>query len=160
MKLEAEGFVTISRRSIVVNKLSEKDVREIFSIRKRLEKLAVEWLIPNISSSHLASFDQLLQDMDQQIDNHVEWRKLNKTFHLKLYSYSDSQPLLELLSQLWGRVEVYMNMYTSKHYLSIAQEEHCKILEYIKNNNESRLLDLLEQHIDATCDAIIQEMPK
>jgi len=159
-KLNAEGFVQFNRRSIIVNKLSPTQVIEIFSIRKNLEKLAMEWSFPHIKEHHLPALEQIVQKMDQQITNPIEWRKLNKQFHFMLYSYSNSKLLHDMLYQLWERVEPYMNNYYSSYYLAIAQEEHDKMIDYIRTNKLDSLLALICDHIQVTCDAIVSELSR
>ncbi|WP_422392311.1 FCD domain-containing protein [Niallia oryzisoli] len=61
---------------------------------------------------------------------------LNKQFHTKIYSYSHSKPMLEILKTVWGRVEPYMNIYsTSSFYLSLSQKEHHQMIDYTAKKN-------------------------
>ncbi len=159
-KLESEGFVQFDRRSIIVNQLSTKELIEIFAIRKLLEKQAIEWATPNIRPSDLVLLENIIKEMDENIHSPFEWRRLNKTFHFELYSHAHSKPLSELLHQLWGRVESYMNIYSSSEHLSSAQAEHYKMLELIKEEQLDDLTSLILEHIQITCDAIIEEMAK
>ncbi len=158
-KLEFGGFVTFGRRSILVNPLSTKNLIEIFEIRKNLEKMALEWAYPNITQGTLSELEEILKVMDTKIALPLEWNQLNKNFHFKLYSCSGTEMLMDLLDQLWGRVGVYMNIYSiSRQDLISSQKEHYQLLEYIANKEFEKILELSMNHIEITRDAILAKM--
>jgi len=158
-KLEFGGFVTFGRRSILVNPLSTKNLIEIFEIRKNLEKMALEWAYPNITQRTLSELEDILKVMDTKIALPLEWNQLNKNFHFKLYSCSGTEMLMDLLDQLWGRVGVYMNIYSiSRQDLISSQKEHYQLLKYIANKEFEKILELSMNHIEITRDAILAKM--
>ena len=159
-RLQSEGFITAERRSTVVKRLSTKELIEIFMIRKTLEKMAIEWAFSNIGKKELIALENLVKEMDQKA-NPLEWNDLNKQFHFKLYSYSYSAPLLELLEKTWGRVEPYMNIYaSSSHHLEESQQEHYKMIELLAKRNLDGLIQLTMEHIQKTCDVILNEFKR
>ncbi len=159
-RLQSEGFITAERRSTVVKRLSTKELIEIFMIRKTLEKMAIEWAFSNIGKKELIALENLVKEMDQKA-NPLEWNDLNKQFHFKLYSYSYSAPLLELLEKTWGRVEPYMNIYaSSSHHLEVSQQEHYKMIELLAKRNLDGLIQLTMEHIQKTCDVILNEFKR
>jgi DNA-binding GntR family transcriptional regulator len=159
-KLQSEGFVRFERRSIFVSQLSAKELVEIFQIRINLEKLAMEWSYPNIGEKEIEELTKLVKEMDEHIHSPVEWSGLNKQFHTKIYSYSTSKPMVEMLHAVWGRVDPYMNIYsTSSYYLSLSQKEHYQMIDYMKNKEIDSLLELTTHHIQKTCDAVLEKLP-
>jgi DNA-binding GntR family transcriptional regulator len=159
-KLQSEGFVHFERRSIYVSKLSAKDLVEIFQIRINLERMAMEWSYPNIGEKEIDELTKMVKDMDLHIHAPIEWNVLNKQFHTKIYSYSRSKPMLEMLNAIWGRVDPYMNIYsTSSYYLSLSQKEHFQMVELMKNKEIDSLLALTTHHIQKTCDAVLEKLP-
>ncbi len=160
-KLEVEGFVRYERRSVVVNKLSTNEVREIFEIRKRIEGLAIEWAVPNLFDKDIAILKSILQEIDLNLNDEFEWERLNKKFHLTLYSYSKSKSLNKVLIQLWGNVEPYMHIYSSNnadYSVSNAQKDHYLMLSYIENNQIDKLIALTMKHLSNTCIDIIKQI--
>jgi DNA-binding GntR family transcriptional regulator len=159
-KLQSEGFVHFERRSIYVSRLSAKEVVEIFRIRINLERLAMEWSFPNIGEKEIEELTTMVKEMDLHIHSPIEWNRLNKQFHTKIYSYSTSKPMVEMLNAIWGRVDPYMNIYsTSTHYLSLSQKEHFQMIDYMKNKEIDLLLALTSHHIQKTCDAVLEKLP-
>ncbi|WP_338448578.1 GntR family transcriptional regulator [Niallia oryzisoli] len=159
-KLQSEGFVHFERRSIYVSQLSAKELIEIFKIRINLEKMAMEWSYPNIGEKEIDELSKMVKEMDHKIHSPIEWNVLNKQFHTKIYSYSDSKPMLEILNTVWGRVEPYMNIYsTSAYYLSLSQKEHNQMIDYMARKELDLLLSLTIDHIQKTCDAILEKLP-
>ncbi|MGM0901629.1 MAG: GntR family transcriptional regulator [Bacillota bacterium] len=159
-KLQSEGFVHFERRSIYVSKLSAKDLIEIFQIRINLEKMAMEWSYPNIGEKEIDELTKMVKEMDLHIHAPIEWNVLNKQFHTKIYSYSHSKPMLEMLNAVWGRVDPYMNIYsTSSYYLSLSQKEHYQMIDLMKNKEIDSLLALTTHHIQKTCDAVLEKLP-
>lgn len=156
-KLQSQGFVHFERRSIYVNQLTKKELIEVFMIRKNLEKMAVEWSCAHIGKRELEELNRLVEQMDETLDDPIQWNQLNKQFHLQLYSYSQSAPLLELLNTMWGRVEPYMNIYSSLHHLSLSQDEHRQLLHFIAEQQVEKAMELTMHHIQKTCDAILEE---
>jgi len=158
-KLQSEGFVRFERRSIYVNQLSKKDLVEIFMIRKNFEKMAMEWSYPNIGEKEIEELHKIVIKMDQKLHSPYEWNALNKQFHLQIYTFSDSKPLLETLNTLWGRVEPYMNIYsTSSYYLTLSQKEHIQMLEFMAKKDIDPLIELTMDHIQNTCDAVLEKL--
>jgi DNA-binding GntR family transcriptional regulator len=159
-KLQSEGFVHFERRSIYVSQLSAKDLVEIFQIRIHLETLALEWSYPKIGEREMDELMKMVKEMDLHIHSPLEWNALNKQFHTKIYSYSQSKPMLEALNALWGRVDPYMNIYSaSSYYLTLSQKEHYQMIEYIRKKDIDPLLELTTNHIQKTCDAVLEKLP-
>jgi len=158
-KLQSEGFVRFERRSIYVSQLSAKELVEIFQIRIKLERMAMEWSYPNIGEKEIEELIKMVKDMDQSIPSPIEWNGLNKQFHTKIYSYSTSKPMLEMLNAIWGKVDPYMNIYsTSSYYLTLSQQEHHQMIDYMKNSEIDLLLELTTNHIQKTCNAVLEKL--
>ncbi|MBY0095769.1 GntR family transcriptional regulator [Mesobacillus maritimus] len=159
-KLQSEGFVRFERRSIYVSQLSAKELVEIFQIRINLERMAMEWSYPNIGEKEIEELTKMVIKMDQSIPSPIEWNGLNKQFHTKIYSYSTSKPMLEMLNAVWGRVDPYMNIYsTSSYYLSLSQKEHYQMIDYMRKKEIDLLLELTTNHIQKTCNAVLEKLP-
>jgi len=158
-KLQSEGFVRFERRSIYVSQLSAKELVEIFQIRIKLERMAMEWSYPNIGEKEIEELTKMVKEMDESIPSPIEWNGLNKQFHTKIYSYSTSKPMLEMLNAIWGKVDPYMNIYsTSSYYLTLSQQEHHQMIDYMKNSEIDLLLELTTNHIQKTCNAVLEKL--
>lgn len=158
-KLQAEGFVHFERRSIVVRQLSLQEVKEIFTIRQRLETLATEWALPNLTQQDLVELQELVKQMDNPDISHGEWQRLNRDFHLQFYDLSGSEPLNQLIKNVWDSVTPYMHIFTSSvSSLQLAQAEHHEFLTLIEERNLEKLLQLTIHHLQYTCNIITEAL--
>ncbi|WP_185805371.1 GntR family transcriptional regulator [Bacillus canaveralius] len=159
--LQAEGFVKFDRRSIVVRQLSLREVKEIFAIRQRLETLATEWALPNLTLQDLNELKDIVKQMDDPDISHADWERLNQEFHLHFYELSESGPLVSLIRNVWDSITPYMYIYISSvDSFNQAQAEHHSIIQLIKDNNLQGLLTLTVNHLQYTCNIISEALEK
>jgi DNA-binding GntR family transcriptional regulator len=159
--LQAEGFLNIERRSVVVNELSLSEVKQIFTIRKNLESLAITWALPNVQPHDIDELREILIEMDKDNISHSEWQHLNKQFHLHFYNLSNSRHLIKLLENVWSSVTPYMFIYTySVNSLNFAQKQHYSLLKLIEEKKEMELTDLTMEHLDYTYRVILSALEK
>ncbi|ASV66977.1 GntR family transcriptional regulator [Cytobacillus kochii] len=160
-KLQSEGFVHFERRSIFVRQLSSQELIELFEIRLTLEKMALEWSYKHIDCVALARLSEIVLEMERKLTSPAEWNELNRQFHTLIYTYAQSKPMLEMLSIVWGRVEPYMNIYSTKlDYLIISQKEHEQLLEVLIKKDIATLHHVLTLHIRQTKEAILEKLEK
>lgn len=149
--LQAEGLVVFERRSVTVTNLSEEQVHEVFQIRLRLEQLATEWALDRVRDEDLADLENILSRMEQPGIQAQEWRDLNQDFHRRFYDCARSPHLLELIRNMWNKIEPYMAIYASTvENFNEAQRQHQRILQHIRKRNLEALLVELANHINYT----------
>jgi Transcriptional regulators len=157
-KLQAEGFVTFHRRSVIVNRLSAEEVKQIFQIRLRLELLAAEWALDKVTGRDLQDLNAILQAMEQDISV-KEWRKQNRLFHIRFYECAQSPHLIELITNVWDKVEPYMTIYTSTvEDFAEAHKQHAEILKTIQDRNLPQLLQTITYHLEYTSHIVSQAL--
>ena len=159
-KLQAEGLVTFKRRSVVVNQLSVEEVKQIFQIRERLEMLAAEWAIEKVADKDIEELRSILQKMDRKNIDVKEWRKLNQAFHIRFYECAQAPHIVEVIKNVWDKVEPYMAIYTSYgEDFEEGQEEHTDILNAIEKRDLAQLLRDTSEHMKHTsrivCEALL-----
>lgn len=158
-RLQAEGFLQMMDRSVVVRKRSLDEVRQIFFIRQQLEILAVEWAILNIKQPDIDQLKAILNEMDQNNISFHDWHHLNRKFHLQLYSSANSIPLLQLIKNVWDAAAPYMYLVPeSVCSFEERQAQHYQMLKLIQEKNAAELLTLLTQHLTDTFSRINKEM--
>ncbi|MBA2938817.1 GntR family transcriptional regulator [Paenibacillus sp. CGMCC 1.16610] len=157
--LQAEGFITFERRSVTVNELSVEEVKQMFTIRKHLEMLAAEWSLEHITDTDLGVLEDILESMANPNMDVTEWRKLNKLFHLRFYECSKSSHVLELIKNVWDKVEPYMTIYSSSvDDFQEAHIQHREILDLIQQRNLPLLLEKIADHLIYTCDVVLKAL--
>lgn len=160
-RLQAEGFITFERRSVTVNMLSVEEVKQIFAIRQQLEMLAAEWSLDRVTDDDVGVLEDILVTMVNPKIEVTEWRKLNKLFHLRFYECSKSSHLLELINNVWDKVEPYMTIYSSSvEDFQEAHIQHREILDLIRRRDLPLLLEKIADHLVYTCSVVITALSK
>ncbi|MEU7769366.1 GntR family transcriptional regulator [Nocardia sp. NPDC049190] len=157
--LQAEGLVTFERRSVTVTRLTKDQVAQVFQIRLRLEQLATEWAIEQVDDDDIADLEEILDRMGAGDIGVEEWRNLNQDFHRRFYDCASSPHLLDLIRNVWDKVEPYMAIYASTvDDFREAHRQHLEILSLIRARDLAGLLTKIEEHLDYTARTISQAL--
>jgi DNA-binding GntR family transcriptional regulator len=158
-KLQAQGLVEFERRSVTVVRLAPDEVVQVFQIRLRLEHLAAEWALPRLTDDDVADLRAVLAEMtDPGLDPTV-WRRLNRRFHERFYECAGSPHLLELIHNIWDRVESSMAVYASTvDDFAEAHRQHLRMLELIERRNLPGLLDETAWHLEHTSRTVAEAL--
>jgi DNA-binding GntR family transcriptional regulator len=152
-RLEAEGLVTLRKNQIVVNSLSEGELREVFAIRSELETFALRKGAETIRNDHelLADLDRLVDLMDEHEHDLEEWRAANQEFHMRIYHTAGMPRLSSMIDSLWNVVEPYLRLYVSTAgSFRAAQEQHRAMLASLRDGNEDAAAAMLRTHLSDT----------
>ena len=156
-RLEAEGLVTLRKNQIVVNALSEAELREIFAIRAELECFALKQGAEKLRSDpkELAKLESLIRDMDRYENKHEEWRSANEEFHMRIYRAAGMARLETMIESLWVAVEPYLRLYVSTaHGFRASQQQHQAILDGLKAGDADAAAEVLRAHLGETKDVV------
>ncbi|MDO9508950.1 MAG: GntR family transcriptional regulator [Thermovirgaceae bacterium] len=107
LQLEAEGFVTIyPRRGIVVNPLSESDIRHAYEVIGALEASVILNEQGKISSAETGQMRELNELMRQSLDrdDFAEFYDHNVAFHNVYLDLSDNRGLVRTVMTLKQRL--------------------------------------------------------
>ncbi|AKS36564.1 amidase family protein [Mycolicibacterium goodii] len=155
-RLSFEGLVEYDRRAVTISTLSPTAIRELFTIRLRLELLATEWALPRLDADTVALLRSVLDRMADPAISAITWRELNREFHQTFYSCGDSRYLLELIHNIWDRIQPYMAIYASAmHDFTEADRQHEHMYELMLARDLDGLLDATTKHLEHTAEAII-----
>jgi DNA-binding GntR family transcriptional regulator len=152
-RLEAEGLVTLRKNQIVVNALSETELREIFAIRAELEAFALARGADRIGKDAglLEELDSLVAAMDRYDHDPEDWRTANESFHMKIYHEARMPRLSSMIDSLWIAVEPYLRLYVSTAgSFRASQEQHRAILGHLREGRAEAAADVLRKHLQET----------
>ena len=99
-QLELEGLVTIiPNKGAYVVGISQKDIKDIYEIRSRLEGLCAKWAAENITKEQLDELEEniFLSDFHATKGNAEQMVELDNKFHEILYTASGSRELRHLI---------------------------------------------------------------
>lgn len=152
-RLDREGLVVIGRTGrTTVARLSLEDLDEVFSLRRALERLAVEYACARATPQDIAAMQSVVDDMAVALARGIsekEGAELDLRFHDALYQASRHQRLLAF----WGtlRSQIYIIMLSrnvaSADFKDAVVYGHQGIVDVIKSGDKERALELIEAHM-------------
>ncbi|MDO4869627.1 MAG: GntR family transcriptional regulator [Bacillota bacterium] len=132
---------------------SQKDMADIYAVRKAVEELAVTWAIENAS-------DDNLEDLKEQLDlmsfytEHKFYEKLlqaNEDFHSMIYQMTGSRFIVQVLKSYQDYVHLARRSTLSKEEnLPEVYEEHTRIYEAIRDRDIDRAKAEIGAHLDGS----------
>ena len=146
IKLEAEGFVTIiSRRGVVVNKLSLEDVKSYYSIIGALEAEVVKEIIGLITVNEVNTLKSLNVKMrDDLKTNEFElYYQNNIAFHDVFLKKSYNNILRSMILPLKQRMYDFQRRPYVKEWEMRNCDEHDQFVSAIESNDAKKAVTII-----------------
>lgn len=151
-RLISEGLIRQDpHHSPVVEEFSWKETLEVLKIRYHLEDLALREAINLINDSCIEKLMQYIDGFEKAYkanDNH-SYGKLNRDFHMAIYSYSEMPMLVSMIDDLWNKSELNR----SRSVFSLVPDmmehslrEHRQFVNFIKSKDYDNANALLHEH--------------
>ena len=153
-QLELEGLVTIiPNKGAYVVGISQKDIKDIYEIRSRLEGLCARWATENITKEQLDELEEniFLSDFHASKGNAEQLVELDNRFHEILYIASGSRELRRVLSDFHHyAMRVRKITLSDKTRAVDSNNEHHQIVEALKKQDADLAEKLANWHIMST----------
>jgi DNA-binding GntR family transcriptional regulator len=150
-QLELEGLVTIiPNKGAYVVGITQKDIRDIYEIRSRLEGLCARWATQNITKEQLDEMEEniYLSDFHTSKGNYEQVVELDNKFHELLYNASESKELRHVLLDFHHYVQRVRKITLAVPDRAVSSnEEHRRIVEALKMRDADRAEELANQHM-------------
>ena len=151
-QLELDGLVDlIPNRGAIVTGVSEKDMRDMYEMRKQLEILAVTWAIENSTDEQLEELKKIL-DLEEFYtvrDDKKNLMQLDSKFHKCIYDASGSKTLTHTVSTLYSFLKRARNYSFEKPGRAEAiYLEHKAIYDAIESKDKCEAKKVMKLHID------------
>ncbi|MBP8108148.1 MAG: GntR family transcriptional regulator [Caldilineaceae bacterium] len=152
-RLESEGLVFVGRTGRTkVARLSLQDLDEVFSLRKALERVAIEYACEYATSEDLDELQAIVDDMAIALArgiNEKEGAEFDLRFHDVVYRASRHQRLGN--SWISIRSQTYIIMLSrnvaSADFRDSVVHGHQEIVDAITARDKERALAVIEQHM-------------
>ncbi len=150
-RLEQEHIIEESGKGSVVIGINEKDLEDIFLIRKSLECMAASLAAKNRTDEQLKDLKEALEFQEFYLNkNDPEQIKLmDNRFHETLYKLSGSTTFYDTLVPLHKKIQKYRRASvenSSRAAASVA--EHRKIYEAIEAKNSAAAAKYASEHVE------------
>lgn len=150
-RLSQEHLIEESGKGSIVIGISEKDLEDIFLIRKQLECMAAAMAATNHSSEQLAELKETLELQEfyaeKEDTNHV--KNMDNKFHRILYKLTGSTVFYDTLVPLHRKIQKYRKASLQSGSRAKASVlEHRKIYEAIASGNSELASANALEHIE------------
>ena len=153
-QLELEGLVQlVPNKGAFVTGISEKDGRDIYLIRARLEGLAARMAAKNITPELLDAMEEtvVLSEYHAKKEHYEQVCEMDSKFHKLLYKASGSRILEHTLTDFHQYVQrVRMASIMKKRRMEKSNDEHDAILTAIREHDEEKAELVATRHISNT----------
>lgn len=132
---------------------SQKDMADIYAVRKAVEELAVVWAIENADDESIEALKEQL-DLMNFYTEHGFYEKLlqaNEDFHNMIYQMTGSRFIVQVLSAYQDYVHLARRSTLSKEEnLPAIYAEHVRIYEAIRSRDVDRAKAEVGNHLDGS----------
>jgi DNA-binding GntR family transcriptional regulator len=158
--LEKENLVeSIPRSGFYVKEIREKDVIEIYEIRKILEKAATEKAVEKIPKKDIEELDKIFKDAKKDLDKYKveQFIKADNKLHRVIINNCGNEKLIELINSYNTHITFYRVADLSRVERSKeAYFEHLEIFKAVKKRDVTKTVELMGAHIENAKNIIIE----
>ncbi len=143
---------------VQVANISQRDIRDLNSVRSALEALAARNAALNVSNGgdgpareqRLAELDEVIEQLSDLTieDETIEFLQLGRRFHRLIHHLSDNPRCSEILQHVIDSMERYRGLVPRSRNLA-AVEEHRAIAAAIKAGDADAAESLMRDHIES-----------
>jgi len=158
--LEAEGMIeSFPGRGSFVAQITERNIREVYSLRYILETEAVKLAIKNGTQEDIKKLDEILKSMFAAAKNEDtnEVTLLDFQFHTQIWTMADHTLLKEILEGFNTQIKRYVAVQTILYEdLTEGISDHKNILEALRNHDEKTAIELINKHLEIASKKVIE----
>lgn len=163
-RLQQDGFIEmIPHVGARVASFDFNKFKEIMLIRLELETLAARLSTPFVNEKMMAQLETIHQEMAKCMEENdtARYSKLNKTFHMMIYSASPYTVLAQLISSLWTKSEFSRMVFARvSNRCRESHKEHYAWLQAIKAGDAEKASQILRQQKKLATEMLIIEIEK
>ncbi len=160
-QLELEGLVeSIPNKGSIVKGISQKDMKDIYSIRIVLETLACDWAVDNITDEEIRQLQEVYELMEFYTPRGdiEQLAKLNTRFHEIIYAATQSNILNHSLKDFQFYIKWIRREVISKHgRKEEALEEHYRILLGFKQRDREMVKESITVHLNNSARRLFED---
>jgi DNA-binding GntR family transcriptional regulator len=156
-KLAADGLIKLTPHvGASIANIDKAEYEEIHMIRTELECYAVRLSSNRLTDEHLNKLEKIIKDSEQAIllGKYEKFRKLNKQFHLGIYTNSPYQILVKIIVDLYEKLQLVSTYPWTKERAEHNLSDHKLILKTLRGKNGTLVSKILRKHRNASRHAL------
>ncbi|MGE8146358.1 GntR family transcriptional regulator [Pseudomonas frederiksbergensis] len=154
-QLEAQALLNVvAHKGAVVAALVQGDAAETYELRILLESEALRRSIPLLETADFELAARYIDELETE-HNYTEIGRLNRLFHMALYSKAPNRRLLRLVEDGLNEEERFLRFNLEAMGLGkLSQEDHRNLLRAVEDRNIELSVELLEHHLNRGVEVI------
>lgn len=147
-QLEAQGLLqVVAHKGAVVAPLIGEDAVETSELREMLESEALRQSIPLLDASDIALAREYISQLENET-RHAEIGRLNRLFHMTLYSKAWNKKLLRLIDNELCQEERFLRFHLSSMGLGkLTQDDHNGLVDAANDKAIDEAIVVLQRHL-------------
>lgn len=148
-QLEAQSLLKVEmHKGAVVAPLIGEDAMDTYALRVLLETEALRQSIPLLDANDIASARGYIQQLENET-RHAEIGRLNRLFHMSLYSKAPNKKLLRLIEDELNEEERFLRFHLSSMGLGkLTQDDHNALVDAAGDKLVDEAVTVLERHLN------------
>jgi DNA-binding GntR family transcriptional regulator len=148
-QLLGEGLVEVRpNKGTVVTSMSDAELNQISEVCRMIEAHLMQQAVPGLGAESLDQAAAAVERLDE-IQDPVEWFRMNWAFHSSLYLPADRPLQVQLVAGLRARADRYIYLLARDPELRAAlNREHRAILAACRAGEAERAAVLIDHHLD------------
>ena len=160
--LETEGILESSPgRGSSVTQFSEKDIREVYSLRAVLEQEAIRRAAMYSKDEDLDQLQIILDALFEAAEegNLSKVTELDFQFHAQIWNMADHQLLMQVLQGITTQIRMFLAVQTHL-YNDLAEgiSDHQKLLDSLKDSDGESGAQIMKNHLQVAEDVILTHL--
>jgi len=150
-RLAVEGLVELKpNRGASVAYPTLEEARDVFDVRRGLERMVAEALAGNLTAAQVAELETHvgLEERTHGRDG-PESIRLAGEFHIRLAEMTGNTLLLRYVQEVSSRCSLILAIYGRPHSSECAVSEHRQLIEALRTGDAARAALLMDQHLQA-----------
>jgi len=161
-RLAVEGLVDlIPNRGAFVAQPTLDEGRDIFAVRKGLERLVVTQILASLTAETKRLLKEIANQTSVPADHSANAAILAAgDFHLQLAQLTHNALLIRYVTEVVSRCSLVLAMYARPHSPDCAANEHRELVDAILAGDAGRAGDLMDLHLDNVAGRALMTRPE
>lgn len=159
LELSAQGLVSfLPRRGVVVNDYSQRDVEEVFEVRKAIELFAVGRVAGMEPRPDLAEVVETMEGQRAALaaGSKLDYLRADRIFHLSFSRLLGNQRLQAILDNIRDLVQVMsLGALARAGRDEEVIQEHQRVIEAVERGDPGTARRAMEEHLDRSREAVL-----
>jgi DNA-binding GntR family transcriptional regulator len=154
LDLSIKGFVTLlPRRGVRINVLTEKDISNLYEVRRALETAMMRCITPKLTEEDFRKIETIHHKGGEAIQSNdrVGYLQVDREFHLALANLTENRYMITSIENIRDLIDwMGFKALTRQGRMGEVQQEHQEVIENLRRRDSEGAGRFMEEHIRIT----------